>query len=226
MPSMKASLRIAIAGFALALRARGRQSRRGVHRPVRRRGAGARGAAQSLVPPPGQAVGRGAGRRQRPARRDGLRRHRQRAPPAQRRHALGRRAVRSEQSRGAGGPAGGATADLRGQIRRSRPAHRRKDDGQAAGADAVSAGRRSAADVPGSENRRRLPPRPEPRHRRRQRHLHCRRREVHARGLRQPGGPGDRRAPCGRQAGADRLHRRHDQSAEGHRGEPRHRTRW
>ena len=78
--------------FRRRLLGRGRRepaARQAGRRHADRRGGPARGTAEPLVSPSGTAVGRGAGRRQRPAGRNGLRRHRARAVATQRRHALG-----------------------------------------------------------------------------------------------------------------------------------------
>ena len=61
-------------------------------------------------------VGAGAAGGHRPPRRDGLRRGRPRAPAAERRHVMGRAALRSGQPRGESGPAGGAPAARRRQV--------------------------------------------------------------------------------------------------------------
>ena len=128
-----------------------------------------------------------------------------RAPPAQRRHALVRRAEGLEQPEGARRCSRAATARRRGQVRRGRPL-RTKHAGPVHAV--VSAARRPAA------------------------HLRARRRrraataaswiwtlgdrdgalrvggvDVHARGLREPSGSGDRRAARRRSAGHARLQR-------------------
>ena len=73
-------------------------------------------------------------------------------PATQRRHALGRRTLRSGESCGEGRAAGSSTVGHRRQIPRSRPAHQRQGHGQTARPDAVSDRRRSAVDISWYDN--------------------------------------------------------------------------
>ena len=157
--------------------------------------------------PPGRhrRVGSRPSGRQRPARRDGLRRRRARAAAAERGHAVGRAAVRSGEPGREGRAARGPASARRAQVRRGGEARRREGDVEAARADAVPDGRRSGADVSAGRCGRELPARSRSGDGDGSRVVHERWRDVLARGVRERTRPGHRRAADRQPSRADLL---------------------
>ena len=150
-----------------------------------------------LVRATGKPVGGSPADRQRPTRRDGLRRHRSRAFPAERGHAVGGRSLRSRESVGTRR----ITRDP--QAAGGRPLSRGAGPGRCivhvrtAAAGTVPHTRRPADHDERTRGRDRLPARTRSGHRDDTHELRGRCHEVRARGVRESGRPGAR-DPAGR----------------------------
>jgi hypothetical protein len=137
-----------------------------------------------LVRRTGDRLERGPPPRQRQDGRDGLRRRRPRADPAQRGLDLGGAAGRPDPARRPPAPRQGAEPHLRGQVRRGAAAHAGRVHVRTLGPVIPDHGRPDPQ-VRSARHRQGLPPAARPRHRDRQRELRTGRHHLQARGLRQ-----------------------------------------